>query len=49
MTTMMMPSANYNDATVWYGNIDDFKGSNLRGDYENDPDFYIEDPYYREL
>jgi len=45
-TTMMVPSSNYNEFSLWYGNIDHYSSSNLRGDAENDEDIYIEDAYF---
>jgi len=46
-TSIFIPSANYNDLSLWYGNVDSYKKNNLRS--EDDDDLYIEDAYVRSV
>jgi hypothetical protein len=45
-TSIIIPSANYNDLSLWYGNIDSYKKNNLRSE-EVEDEMYIEDAYFR--
>jgi len=46
ITTMFVPSANYNEMSCWYGNIDAYP-ANLRGNLEDD--LFIEEEVYAEV